>query len=39
LRALVDNLRDQANRPVSVMIYGSQDAVTRRGPSRPILGR
>ncbi len=39
LRGLVDNLRNQADRPVSFMIYSSQQAVTQRGPSRPILGK
>ena len=37
-RELVDDLRHQAERPVSVMIYRSRRAVARRGPSRPILG-
>jgi hypothetical protein len=37
LRELVENLRNQADRPVSFMIYGSRQAVTRRGPSRPIV--
>jgi hypothetical protein len=36
LRAL---LQEQAGRPVSFMIYSSRQVVTRRGPSRPILGR
>jgi hypothetical protein len=39
LRELAGNLRDQADRPVSFMIYSSRHAVTRRGPSRPILGK
>ena len=39
LGELAVNLRDQMDRPVNFMVYNSRQAVTRRGPSRPILGK
>lgn len=39
LRDLAASLGRSAERDVSFVIYNSQPAVTRRGPSRPILGR
>jgi filamentous hemagglutinin len=39
LASVRDTLRAQEGRPVSFMIYSSRYAVTRRGPSRPILGQ
>jgi hypothetical protein len=39
LGSLRNMVREQEGGPVSFMIYSSRHAVTRRGPSRPILGK